>query len=96
MSANVLSISIESQKFPGSFLRMDGSGVTSWSVEGGGTVNAQNYNGAWERFKIVNDPNADTFSICSSQFQNVYLRLDGRGVTPKQEYPNGAGKVNCQ
>jgi len=96
MPTHPLLISIESEKFPGSFLRIDGAGVTSWSSGGGGTVNAQNYVGAYEKFIIVNDPVRGTFSICSSEFQNVYLRLDGRGITPGTKYPSGTGKVNCQ
>ncbi|OQE28998.1 hypothetical protein PENFLA_c004G02860 [Penicillium flavigenum] len=96
MSSTQSQISIESQKFPGSYLRIDGSAVTSFNINGGGTVNAQNFVGAWEKFMIVNDPTSDVFSIRSSQFQNVYLRLDGQGVTPGHFYLNGAGTVNCQ
>ncbi|KAJ6038305.1 uncharacterized protein N7446_005115 [Penicillium canescens] len=97
MSPDQLQISIESQKFPRSYLRIDGDGASSWGDQGGGTVNAQNYVGSSERFIIVNDPDDNNaFSIYSSQFKNVYLRLDGRGVTPGQGYPSGAGKVNCQ
>lgn len=96
MSSTQSQISIESQKFPGSYLRIDGSAVTSFHINGGGTVNAQNFVGAWEKFMIVKDPTSDVFSIRSSQFQNVYLRLDGKGVTPGHIYLNGAGTVNCQ
>jgi hypothetical protein len=96
MSSTQSQISIESQKFPGSYLRIDGSAVTAWGVNGGGTVNAQNYVGAWEKFMIVKDPTSDAFAIRSSQFPNVYLRLDGQGVTPGKTYLNGAGSVNCQ
>lgn len=96
MSAGLYPVSIESQNFPGSFLRMDGSGVTTYSLDGGGTVNAQNYDGPWEKFIIEHEPNTDTFSIRSQQFENIYLRLDGRDVTPNHDYPFGAGTVNCQ
>lgn len=96
MSTGLFPISIESQKFRGSFLRIDGAGVTSFSIDGGGTVNARNYDGEWEKFIIEDDPNTNTCSIRSYQFENIYLRLDGRGVTPEHDYPGGAGTVNCQ
>ena len=75
---------------------MDGSTVKAFGVNGGGTVNAQNYLGPWEKFTIVKDSTSDAIAIGSSQFQNVYLRLDGQGVTPGHIYLNGAGTVNCQ
>lgn len=96
-STRLLAVSIESQQFPGSYLRIDGNGVTK-RVDGGGggTVNAQNYVGSYETLIIVNDPGTNTFSILSSVFQNVYLRMDGQNVKSGQKYPSGAGTVNCQ
>jgi len=45
-------ISIESIQFPGVFLRLDGSTVTSFSASGGGTVNCQFGAGAYECYTI--------------------------------------------
>ena len=77
----------------GYFLRMDGSGVTSFKGNGGGTVNSQNPAGPWELFNIVVLPD-QTVSIASVAFPNVFLRMDGRGVTSFSA--NGGGTVNCQ
>ena len=95
-SSNMLRVSIESQKFPGSYLRIDGRGVTEYSGSGGGTVNVQNYVGTYETLVIVNNPDDNTFSIMSSAFPNVYLRMDGSDVKSGETYAQGAGKVNCQ
>ncbi|KAE8359564.1 hypothetical protein BDV27DRAFT_168441 [Aspergillus caelatus] len=95
-TTNMLRVSIESQKFPGSFLRMDGRDVTKYSDSGGGTVNVQNYVGTYETLIIVNYPDDNTFSIMSSAFPNVYLRMDGSDVKSGETYAQGAGKVNCQ
>jgi hypothetical protein len=85
--------SIESVQFPGVFLRMDGAGVTKPVAPGGGIVNCQFNAGPYEKFTAV--PNADgSTSIQSVQFQNVFLRIDGTGVT-KPVAPGG-GIVNCQ
>ena len=48
------SFSVESVQFPGVYLRMDGSGVTSGSGgnTGGGTVNCQFGAGPWEKFML--------------------------------------------
>jgi hypothetical protein len=83
---------IASIQFPGVYLRMDGSGVTQPTGAGGGIVNCQFGVGAWEKFRL--EPQSDgTTAIASVQFQGVYLRMDGSGVTQ----PSGAGGiVNCQ
>ncbi|KAE8356036.1 hypothetical protein BDV28DRAFT_7078 [Aspergillus coremiiformis] len=93
---NLLRVSIESQKFPGAYLRMDGRGVTKFTSPGGGHVNAQNHVASYETFIIVNHPGEHTFSILSSVFNNVYLRMDGTDVTSGGTHAQGAGKVNCQ
>ncbi|KAE8378313.1 hypothetical protein BDV26DRAFT_292410 [Aspergillus bertholletiae] len=95
-TSNLLRVSIESQKFPGSYLRIDGRGVKEYSGSGGGVVNVQTYVGSYETLIIVNNPDDDTFSILSSAFPNVYLRMDGSDVKSGEKYPQGAGKVNCQ
>lgn len=91
-TANMLRVSIESQQFPGSYLRIDGRGVSEFSGPGGGTVNCQNYVGTYETLIIVNHPEDNTFSILSSVFPNVYLRMDGRDV----KSGGSSGVVNCQ
>lgn len=93
---NMLRVSIESQKFPGSYLRMDGRGVTEYSGSGGGAVNVQNHVASYETLIIVNHPDDNTFSIMSSAFPNVYLRMDGSDIKSGDTYAQGAGKVNCQ
>lgn len=84
---------IGSQAFPGVFLRMDGSGVTSNTAPGGGTVNCQYGAGDWETLEVTTQPDG-TVTIGSTVFPNVFLRLDGVGVTTQTS--NGGGKVNCQ
>jgi hypothetical protein len=78
---------------------MDGSGVTSPTGPGGGTVNCQFTAMAWEKFQLVlnqdgSGRNDGTFSIRSTAFPNVFLRMDGSGVT--QPTGPGGGTVNCQ
>ena len=87
---------IESVKSRNRFLRMDGRGVTSPISEGGGTVNTQTYIGRSERFRLINLPThgANVMVIGSKQFHNVFLRMDGRGITFPQD--SGGGVVNCQ
>ncbi|KAF5859090.1 hypothetical protein ETB97_003332 [Aspergillus alliaceus] len=95
-TSNMLRVSIESQKFPSSYLRLDGRGVTAPSASGGGVVNCQTYVGSYETLIIVNYPEDNTFSILSSAFPNVYLRMDGSDVKTGEPYAQGAGRVNCQ
>jgi phospholipase C len=74
-------------------LRMDGTGVTQFAAQGGGTVNAKYRVGPEEKFRL--EPQGDgTVAIASVQFPGVYLRLDGTGVT--QFAGDGGGVVNCQ
>ncbi|KAE8148640.1 hypothetical protein BDV25DRAFT_157921 [Aspergillus avenaceus] len=93
---NLLRVSIESKRFPGSFLRIDGRGVEEFTGSGSGIVNAQTRVGSYETLIIVNHPEDNTFSILSSVFTNTYLRLDGSEVSSDERYPSGAGTVNCQ
>jgi hypothetical protein len=86
-------ISIRSATFPDSYLRLDGSGITKFNNGGSGRVNCQSYVGSYETFQL--DKNADgTFGIRSSNFENVYLRLDATDF--KKSKGNGGGVVNCQ
>ncbi|WP_211588539.1 papain-like cysteine protease family protein [Allorhizocola rhizosphaerae] len=87
--------SIESIAFPNVFLRVDGSGVTSQTTNGGGTANCQfNANGGiYEKFRLR--PQADgSYSVESAAFPNVFLRMVGTGVTSYTA--QGGGLVNCQ
>ncbi|MEV0648000.1 papain-like cysteine protease family protein [Phytomonospora sp. NPDC050363] len=89
-------ITIRSTAFPNVCLRLDGRGVTSTTTEGAGTVNCQFAPGAtgpYEKFKLRKQADG-SFSFESIAFPNVYLRLDGTGVTTQTT--NGGGKVNCQ
>ncbi|KAL2197725.1 hypothetical protein P885DRAFT_34743 [Corynascus similis CBS 632.67] len=92
----MLRVTIESERFPGSYLRIDGQGVNTPLKDGGGVVNCQNHVGPYEIFNIVNYPEENTFAILSTAFRNVFLRMDGSDVKHGPPYPKGAGKVNCQ
>lgn len=83
---------IESVKYPGVFLRMDGSQVRSFAGAGAGTVNCQFGAAEWERFKL-NKLDDDSYSIESVAFPNVVLRMDGNNPSGKEE---DFGTVNCQ
>ncbi len=87
------SYTIESNVFPNVFLRMDGNGVTSKTGPGGGIVNCQFGAYSWENFSL-NKQSDGTYTIGSNQFPNVFLRMDGNGVTSKTG--PGSGNVNCQ
>jgi pregnancy-associated plasma protein-A len=89
----VCPIQIQSAQFPQAYLRMDGSGVTQFAGPGAGTVNCQFGAFSWEKFRL--EPQSDgSVAIASIQFPNVYLRMDGSGVT--QFAVAGGGTVNCQ
>jgi hypothetical protein len=84
---------IASVQFANVHLRMDGTGVTSMTPPGGGTVNCQFSVGPFEKFRIEKQTDG-TVAIASVQFPNVHLRMDGTGVTSMT--PPGGGTVNCQ
>jgi pregnancy-associated plasma protein-A len=89
----VVTPKLQSAQFPNVYLRMDGSALTQYAASGGGTVNCQFSAGPWEEFRF--EPQGDgSVAIGSVQFPNVYLRMDGRGVT--QFAASGGGTVNCQ
>ncbi|QLY28344.1 fascin domain-containing protein [Nocardia huaxiensis] len=86
----------ESVAFPKVYLRMDGSGVTTQTTSGGGTVNCQYGSGGpgpYEKFHAGPQPDG-SFSLESIAFPKVYLRLNGTGVTAFSG--SGGGTVNCQ
>src|ERR1051326_1812903 len=73
-------VALGSAAFPGVHLRMDGSDVTTWTGDGGGTVTCQPGVGPWERFRRA--PQADGSSAAGSvAFPGVHLRMDGSDVT---------------
>jgi hypothetical protein len=88
------SFSFEAAAFPNVFLRLDGTGVTTQTANGGGLVNSQ-YGppGPWEKFKARAQADG-SFSFESAAFPNVFLRLNGTGVTATTAA--GGGLVNAQ
>jgi hypothetical protein len=87
-------VALASVSFPDVFLRMDGSGITSASDSGAGTVNCQLGVGPWEKFHKRAQPDA-TVAFESAAFPGTYLRMDARGI---DEFGSaaGAGTVNGQ
>ena len=86
-------VAIASAHFPNVYLRLDGTGVTSATEAGGGIVNCQYGVGPWAKFRLEQQADG-AIAIASAEFPNLYLRLDGRGVTPATK--TGGGIVNCQ
>jgi hypothetical protein len=84
---------IQSQAFPNVFLRLDGTGVTGFSGPGGGVANAQFTAGPYETFTVEAQPGGGV-AFKSAAFPNVYLRLDGSGLTGFQG--PGGGVANAQ
>jgi phospholipase C len=86
-------VAIASAQFANTYLRLDGSGLTGFLADGGGVVNCQFGVGPWEKFRL--QPQTDgTVAIASAQFSNVFLRLDGSGLT--RFVGDGGGLVNAQ
>jgi C1A family cysteine protease len=86
-------VSIKSNVFPNVFLRMDGTGVTTHVGPGGGKVNCQFGAHSWEQF-VLTQQGGGIFTVGSVAFPNVFLRMDGTGVTT--HVGPGGGNVNCQ
>jgi len=83
---------LQSQAFPGAYLRIDGTGVNAPTTTGGGTVNCQSGVADFETY--TEKPQLDgAVALESAAFPGVYLRMDGSGLSA----PNsaGAGTVNC-
>lgn len=87
-------VALASASFPDVVLRMDGSGVTSASDSGAGTVNCRLGVGPWEKFHKRAQPDG-TVAFESAAFPGTYLRMDARSIG---EFGSaaGAGTVNCQ
>ena len=94
---------LRSVPFPDVYLRCDGSGMTNFESEGGGTVNCQ-YKPprTYEKFYIYPvemTPSLVEESTCkvviqSVQWENIFIRLDSKGLS--QSKGSGGGVVNCQ
>ena len=86
-------VTIRSTFFQNIYLRLDGTGVTTSTDNGGGTVNAQYGVGPYEKFKARAQADG-SFSFESVAFPNIFLRLvTGSGVTSAT---GPGGTVNCQ
>lgn len=85
-------VSITSAEFPNVHLRLDGNYVTGPMDSGGGYVNSKYGSGDLTRFRLQHNDDG-TISLASVQYPNVYLRLDGNGVS---ETTDNGGTVNCQ
>jgi hypothetical protein len=85
--------SIRSVAFPNAVLRLDGSGLSKKEDPGGGVVNCQDGVGTFEVLDVVSQPDG-TVTIGSVRFPNVFLRLDGSGITARTD--SGGGHANCQ
>jgi hypothetical protein len=84
---------VASSAFKDVVLRMDGTGVGERNPIGG-VVNCQHTAaGHYEHFYVRPQPDG-TVTLESEQFLDVFLRMDGTGLSP--EKPTGAGVVNCR
>jgi phospholipase C len=86
-------IRFRSAQFSNVYLRIDGTGVTHPVAPGAGVVNCQYGAGPWETHELVIHQDG-TVSIASTAFPNVFLRLDGSGLT--RPVAPGGGVANCQ
>jgi phospholipase C len=85
-------VTIQSAQFANIYLRMDGTGVTTTTAPGAGTVNCQYGTDPLTTF-IVRPQTDGSFAFESTAFPNVFLRMDGTGVPTDMA---GGGVVNCQ
>lgn len=88
-------VSIKSKEF-GTYLSLNGNNTKTYNTSGSGVATCQTYVGTWERLQCENHADG-TFSILSSEFPGVYLRLDGDTLAKNQKKAeNGGGTANCQ
>lgn len=85
-------ITILSTYFANVYLRMDATGVTSFTDPGGGRVNCQFNVGPWTSFRVRPQPDG-SYAFESAAFPKAFLRMDGTGVPTTMA---GGGTVNCQ
>jgi hypothetical protein len=86
-------ITIRSAHFENVYLRMDGSGVTTQTSNGGGTVNCSPGVSSYGKFRLWRQGDG-SYSVESVAFPNVYLRMTAKGFTAPAD--QGGGLVNCQ
>ena len=83
---------IQSVAFKDVFLRMDGKGISTACGAGAGKVNCQRSMAPTGAFKVQKQTDG-TFTIESSKYPGVFLRMDGNNRSRKEE---DFGTVNCQ
>ena len=88
-------VAIQSVHFPNNYVGLDGRGVDKFLPAGGGKSFVQTYIGTWETYTLVENSDG-TVSFKSTVFNNVFLRLEAKGVTPGHLLPPGGGVVNAQ
>jgi len=88
-------VAIRSVASPDHVVRLDGTGVTSLTGPGGGTVNTQTYISTYETFNLVRNSDG-TVSFGSTVFDKVFLRMDASDITQGTNVPQGGGVVNAQ
>lgn len=84
---------IQSVAFKDVFLRMDGKGISTACGAGAGKVNCQRSMAPTGAFKVQKQTDG-TFTIESSKYPGVFLRMDGNGIHAFAG--SGSGRVNCQ
>ncbi|MCS3169861.1 hypothetical protein NXY49_16890 [Bacteroides fragilis] len=84
---------IQSVAFKDVFLRMDGKGISTTCGAGAGKVNCQRSMAPTGAFKVQKQTDG-TFTIESSKYPGVFLRMDGNGIHAFAG--SGSGRVNCQ
>jgi len=83
---------IQSVAFKDVFLRMDGKGISTTCGAGAGKVNCQRSMAPTGAFKVQKQTDG-TFTIESSKYPGVFLRMDGNGIHAFAG--SGSGRVNC-
>jgi hypothetical protein len=87
-----MSKALQSQAFANAYLRIDGRGIDAPAASGSGVVNCQS--GVGELEVLDEQVQSDgTVALASHVFPDVYLRMDGGGVTSPSG--TGGGTVNC-
>lgn len=78
----------------GTFLCMDGEGLSKSIGSGGGKVSCQDSCKEDTAKFLFHDQGDGTFTIESVQYPGIFLRMNGGGV--RSFANNGTGEVNCQ
>jgi phospholipase C len=88
------STAIASVAFPGVYLRLDGTGVTHRTEQGGGRVCCAWGVGETEKFWIMDVTDGPGTVIESAAFKSVFLSMDGSRMKMYDKF--GSGTVNAQ